>query len=53
MTTVFSGPYRGVEHELMRRHIHGLHQFVRFFDNGGAVTPGKNGCKKTCYFNIG
>jgi hypothetical protein len=33
-------------------HLHQLHQFFAFVDDGGAVAPGKYGCKKAGYFNI-
>jgi hypothetical protein len=36
----------------MRRIIHQLHDFSRFIDDGCAIAPGKNGCKKTSYFNV-
>ena len=41
-----------LQNELMRRHVHGLHQFVRFFYNGGTVAPGKHRGKKAGYFNV-
>jgi hypothetical protein len=39
-------------HKIVRRHIHALHQFATFLNNGGAIAPGKNGSKKSGYFNV-
>ena len=41
-----------VNNELVWRLIHQCHQFIAFVDDGGTVTPGKNGSKKSCYFDV-
>lgn len=38
--------------EIKWRVIHTIHQFIGFPDDGGSVTPGKDGSKKTGDFNI-
>ena len=41
------------DNKLIGRFIHQCHQFIAFVDDGSAVAPGKNGSKKSCYFDVG
>ena len=42
-----------VNNKLVGCFIHQCHQFIAFVDDGGAVAPGKNGCKKSSNFDVG
>jgi hypothetical protein len=41
-----------VQYKFIWRHIHQLHQFPAFIDDGGPVAPGKNSREKCGYFYI-
>jgi hypothetical protein len=41
-----------VQAKIMRRHLHTLHQFLRFIDYCGSVTPSKDCREKTGNLNI-
>ena len=42
----------GMQTEIVRAHIHFIHQVPGFVDDGGAVSPGENGGEKSCDLDV-